>query len=137
MFFRLLLPIKSVFFPCIDFLWFLVWQNFRGGEWSLRAFASMRARAEIKSLLCQQRAVLESTTRERRALLYFPLAAIHMEILFFKIKQKIFLKDDVILIAKFKEISGPFILGKLAQNLKRTSSKVKRHTCTQAIPKIV
>ena len=50
-----------------------------------------------------------------------------MEILFFKIKQKIFLKDDVILIAQFKEISGSFILGKLAQNLKRTSSKVKTH----------
>ena len=33
----------------------------------------------------------------------------------------------MILIAKFKEISGPFILGKLAQNLKRTSSKVKTH----------
>ena len=48
-----------------------------------------------------------------------------MEILFFKIKQKIFLKDDVILIAKFKEITGPFILGKLAQNLKRSSPKVK------------
>ena len=28
---------------------------------------------------------------------------------------------------KFKEISGPFILGKLAQNLKRTSSTVKTH----------
>ena len=55
-----------------------------------------------------------------------------MEILFFKIKQKIFLKDDVILIAKFKEITGPFILGKLAQNLKRSSPN-----CTQAIPKIV
>ena len=38
-------------------------------------------------------------------------------------------KDDVILIAKFKEITGPFILGKLAQNLKRTSSKVKTHLC--------
>ena len=36
-------------------------------------------------------------------------------------------KDDVILTAKFKEISGPFILAKLAQNLKRTSSKVKTH----------
>ena len=36
-------------------------------------------------------------------------------------------KDDVILIAKFKEITGPFILGKLAQNLKRASSKVKTH----------
>ena len=36
-------------------------------------------------------------------------------------------KDVVILIAKFKEISGPFILGKLAQNVKRTSSKVKTH----------
>ena len=35
----------------------------------------------------------------------------------------------MILIAKFKEISGPFILGKLAQNLKRTSSKVKTHLC--------
>ena len=33
----------------------------------------------------------------------------------------------MILIAKFKEISGSFILGKLAQNLKRTSSKVKTH----------
>ena len=33
----------------------------------------------------------------------------------------------MILIAKFKEISGNFILGKLAQNLKRTSSKVKTH----------
>ena len=53
-----------------------------------------------------------------------------MEILFFKIKQKIFLKDDVILIAKFKEISGPFILRKLAQTLKRTSSKVKTHLYT-------
>ena len=30
-------------------------------------------------------------------------------------------------IAKFKEISGPFILGNLAQNLKRASSKVKTH----------
>ena len=36
-------------------------------------------------------------------------------------------KDDVILIAKFKGMSGPFILGKLAQNLKRTSSTVKTH----------
>ena len=36
-------------------------------------------------------------------------------------------KDDVILIAKFKEITGPFILGKLAQNLKRSSPKVKTH----------
>ena len=33
----------------------------------------------------------------------------------------------MILIAKFKEISGLFILRKLAQNLKRTSSKVKTH----------
>ena len=33
----------------------------------------------------------------------------------------------MILIAKFKEIGGPFILGKLAQNLKRTLSKVKTH----------
>ena len=32
----------------------------------------------------------------------------------------------MILIAKFKEISGPFILGKLAQNLKRTSLQVYR-----------
>ena len=36
-------------------------------------------------------------------------------------------KDDVILVAKFKEISESFILAKLAQNLKRTSSKVKTH----------
>ena len=33
---------------------------------------------------------LESTTRRQQALLIFPLAAIHIEILFFKIKQKIF-----------------------------------------------
>ena len=33
----------------------------------------------------------------------------------------------MILFAKFKEISGDFILGKFAQNLKRTSSKVKTH----------
>ena len=33
----------------------------------------------------------------------------------------------MILVAKFKESSGPLILGKLAQNLKRTSSKVKTH----------
>ena len=33
----------------------------------------------------------------------------------------------MILIAKFKEISGNLILGKLAQNLKRTLSKVKTH----------
>ena len=36
-------------------------------------------------------------------------------------------RDGLILIAKFTEISGPFILGKLAQNLKRTSAKVKTH----------
>ena len=53
-----------------------------------------------------------------------------MEILFFKTKQKIFLKDYVILIAKFKEISGPFIIRKLAQTLKRTSSMVKTHLYT-------
>ena len=71
---------------------------------------------------------LESATREQRALLILSACSNpYMKILFFKIKQKIFLKDDVILIAKFKEISGPFILGKLAQNLKRTSSKVKTH----------
>ena len=50
-----------------------------------------------------------------------------MGIVFFKIKQKLFQKDDVILIARFKEISGNFILGKLAQSLNRTSSKVKTH----------
>ena len=33
----------------------------------------------------------------------------------------------MILVAEFKEISGPFILGKLAQNLKRASSKAKTH----------
>ena len=68
---------------------------------------------------------LKSTTREQRALLIF--SACSKEILFFKRKQRILLKEGVILIAKFKEISGPFILGKLAQNLKRTSSKVKTH----------
>ena len=31
-------------------------------------------------------------------------------------------KDDVVLIARFERINGPFILGKLAQNLKRTTS---------------
>lgn len=36
-------------------------------------------------------------------------------------------KKDDILITRFKRISGPFILGKLAQNLKRTTSKVKTH----------
>ena len=36
-------------------------------------------------------------------------------------------KDDVVLITRFERISGPFILGKLAQNLKRTTSKVKTH----------
>ena len=36
----------------------------------------------------------------------------------------------MILIAKFKEISGNLILGKLAQNLKRTLSKVKTHLYT-------
>ena len=36
----------------------------------------------------------------------------------------------MILITKFKEISGNLILGKLAQNLKRTSSKVKTHLYT-------
>ena len=36
-------------------------------------------------------------------------------------------KDDVILIAKFEGIGGPFILGKLVQNLKRTSPRVKTH----------
>ena len=78
---------------CVDY-------SYRGDEWSLRAFASMpstaiflRARAEIKKIALRAASSLESTTREQRALLrflYFPLAAIHMEILFFKIKQKIF-----------------------------------------------
>ena len=36
----------------------------------------------------------------------------------------------MILIAKFKEISRLFILGRLAQNLKRTSSKVNTHLHT-------
>ena len=100
---------------------------------SIREHAStaifLRARPEIKNLFCEQRAASSSDVQlaSSEQFLYFPLGAIHMEILFFKIKQKIFLKDDVILIAKFKEISGPFILGKLAQNLKRTSSKVKTH----------
>ena len=69
----------------------------RGDEWSLRAFASMRAlrfflraRAEITNLLCEQRAVYRVQLASNEHFLYFPLAVIHMEILFFKIKQKIF-----------------------------------------------
>ena len=38
-------------------------------------------------------------------------------------------KDEVVLITKFERISGPFLLGKLAQTPKRT--------CTQTIPKTV
>ena len=40
-------------------LWYLSVATVRGNEWSLRAFASMflRARAEIKNLLCEQQAV--------------------------------------------------------------------------------
>ena len=66
-------------------------------------FASIREHAEHcdffastsrnKKFALRAAISLESTTREQRALLrflYFPLAAIHMEILFFKIKQKIF-----------------------------------------------
>ena len=91
---------------------------------SIREHAStaifLRARAEIKNLRREQRAVLRVQLVSSEHFLYFPLAAIHM-------KQKMFQKDDVILIAKFKEISGNFILGKLAQSLKRTSSKVKTH----------
>ena len=62
---------------------------------SIREHASavifLRARAEIKNLLCEQRAAssLDSTTRKQRALVIFPPAAIHMEILFFKTRQKI------------------------------------------------
>ena len=56
---------------------------------SIREHAStaifLGARAEIKNLLCAQQASssLESTTRKQRHFLYFTLAAIHMEILFF------------------------------------------------------
>lgn len=34
-------------------------------------------------------------------------------------------KDEVVVITKFERISGPFLLGKLAQKPKRTASKVK------------
>ena len=68
----------------------------------------LRARAEIKNLLCEQRAVWRVQLAGSEHFLYFPLGAIHTEILFFKTKQKIFLQDDVILITKFKEISGHF-----------------------------
>ena len=97
---------------------------------STAIFHASRSR-DKKKLLCEQGATQRVQLASSEHVLYFPLAAIHMEILFFKIKQKIFLKDDVTLIAKFKEITGPFILGKLAQNLKRSSPN-----CTQAIPKI-
>ena len=60
---------------------------------SIREHAStaifFRARAEIKKFALRAASSLESTTRTEH-FLYFPLAAIHMEILFFKIKQKIF-----------------------------------------------
>ena len=36
-------------------------------------------------------------------------------------------KDELVLITKFERNSGPFLLGKLAQTLKRTASKVKMH----------
>ena len=41
--------------------------------------------------------------------------------------ENILKRHHVILIAKFKVISGPFILGKPAQNLKGTLSKAKTH----------
>ena len=63
---------------------------------SIREHAStaifLRARTEIKKLLCQLFASSEQFREYRLAgsehFLYFPLAAIHMENLFFKIKQE-------------------------------------------------
>ena len=40
--------------------------------------------AEIKNLVCEQRAVQRVQLASREHFLYFPLAAIHMEILFLK-----------------------------------------------------
>ena len=79
------------------------------------------------SRACEHCDFLASTSRDKKFAFraastsyIFPLQQ-SIEILFFKILQKIVLKDDVTLISKFIEISGPFILGKLAQNLKKNS----------------
>ena len=88
-----------------------------------RVFAStaifLRARVEIKNLLCY---------RSSEHFLYFPLAAIHMEIVFFKMNRKCLKKTMWYSSLSSKRSVDTFmILGKLAQNLKRTSSKVKAH----------
>ena len=43
----------------------------------------LRARAEIKKISLRAASSLDSPTRKQRALVIFPLTAIHMEILFF------------------------------------------------------
>ena len=65
----------------------------------------LRARAEIKNLLSEQRAVYRVQLASSEHFLYFPLAAIHMEIRFFKIKQNILKKGFNIERTKFSEAS--------------------------------
>ena len=48
-----------------------------------------RTQEERKNLLCEQREVYRVPLECSEHFLYFPLAAIHMEIFFFKIKQNI------------------------------------------------
>lgn len=45
----------------------------------------------------------------------------------FGTEERVKKKDDVVLTTKFERMSGPFLLGKLAQTQKRTASKVKTH----------
>ena len=63
----------------------------RGAEWSFSTAIFLRARAGIKKFALRPASGLESIQlASSEHFLHFPLAAIHMEILFFKIKQKIF-----------------------------------------------
>ena len=48
-----------------------------------------RTQEERKNLLCEQREVYRVPLASSEHFLYFPLAAIHMEIFFFKIKENI------------------------------------------------
>ena len=64
----------------------------RGAEWSFSTAIFLRVRAGIKKFaLRPASSFIESIQlASSEHFLYFPLAAIHMEILFFKIKHKIF-----------------------------------------------
>ena len=63
------------------------------------------ARAEAKKLLCEQRAVWRVQLASSEHFLYLPLATIHMEILLFIIKQKIFKRGFNLERTKFFEAS--------------------------------